>query len=133
MQYPCYDPAVVYECVKCGRVDLSEVYPGESGGYGHSGCWKKVNRSVLPVLQPAEGSMKCIYPIAKLPPVDDHGNYWWGKPGSTEAPALLPILKDKALLGQYMLSLPTGIVFEGSNLAAFTLKDGHAELKRRLK
>lgn len=56
-----------------------------------------------------------------LPPADKFGNYWFGRPTDTGAPAVLPIRSPCNLnRGMYMVSLGAGgMVWDGAYLAAY--------------
>ena len=62
-----------------------------------------------------------------VPKSDKHGNYWWGKPGSSDACAILTTHD-----GKYMVYLPnTGYMFDEHNeLRRFSLGDAVKEVAK---
>lgn len=77
----------------------------------------------------------------KLPKPDDRGNYWFGKPTDSSCPAILtfhslldgPKGKGGGREGYYLLSLPSGVVFEDGRIKLYaSALEAFRDLQARL-
>jgi hypothetical protein len=62
------------------------------------------------------------YDYSRLPKPDNFGNYWFGRPGDGNTPAILVVYGDKEHRGDYFVSLGAEGILFGENKKLRTFK-----------